>query len=343
MDPSQLQDDKANDVHSLENSDGTPDDKEGGSTEVVVTKSEDGKVQTTDASGGKSAEAPATAASKESFLSRFWHKFNIYLLLFILVVIIAVASLVILTVKSRQKAQTSLTSQGLSQSTLQELANSDVTVGDAKQVLTVQSNAVFAGSVLVRSNLDIAGALKVGGALSLTSLSVSGSSQLSDTTVNNLTVGGALNLQGALSIKNGISVSGNSSFTGNVTTASLITGQLQINGDLNLTHHITAGGTIPSATRGTAVGGGGTVSLTGSDTAGSIAVNTGTSPPAGCFIDVVFSQKFSGTPHISVTPIGSSAADLNFYVNRTTAGFSICATNSAPASSTFGFDYIVFA
>ncbi len=343
MDPTQIQEDKSNDTHSLESTDDAAKvGKEAAPVEAATTTSEDGKTAVTDASGGTggAADGPAAKPPKEGFLKRLWHKFNVYLLLFILTFIVAVGAVAVLTIKGKQGAQTSIKSQGLSQSALDQLASSDVTVGDAKQILTVQSNAIFAGSVLVRSNLEIAGALKVGGQLTLSSLQVSGATQLSDVSLNNLTVAGALNLQGALTIKNGINVSGNSNFTGNVTTTSLTTGGLQLNGDLNLTHHITAGGTTPGASRGTAVGGGGTISLTGSDSAGSITVNTGTSPPAGCFVTVTFSQRFNSTPHISVTPIGSGSAGLNFYVDRTATGFSICGTNPAPANQSFGFDYI---
>jgi hypothetical protein len=82
------------------------------------------------------------------------------------------------------------------------------------------------------------------------------------------------------------------------------------------------------------------VSLSGSDTSGSITVNTGGSPPAGCFASVTFSQKFSSTPHVIITPVGSAAAGLQYYVNRSTTGFDICTANSAPSGQTFGFDYI---
>jgi cytoskeletal protein CcmA (bactofilin family) len=344
MDPSEIQEDKSNDSHSLENGGGDAGgpEKKGADApvEATVTKSEDGKTQTTDASGG-AAPDPVKAKKDESFIKKFWHKFNIYLVLFILVMILAVGVVVILTVKSKNDAQKTIGTTGLTQDALTQLANTDVTVGDAKQILTVQSNAVFAGSVLIRSNLEIAGALKVGGELALTSLKVSGQAQLNDTSVNNLTVAGTLTLQGVLTIKNGINVNGNSNFSGNVTTTSLTTGQLQLNGDLNLTHHVTAGGTIPAATRGTAVGGGGSINLSGSDTAGSISISTGAAPPAGCFVNVTFSQKFSGAPHVSIAPIGSTAGDLTYYVDRSTTGFSICSTTPAPANQTFGFDYVI--
>jgi cytoskeletal protein CcmA (bactofilin family) len=342
MDPSQVQEDKSNDVHSLESagSDDKSTDKSGGEN-AATTESDDGKTKVVDTTGGSGGDD--NKPKKESAIKRIWHRFNIYLMLFVLVVILAVGIVAIMTIKSKESAQDTIKGQGLSTDALKQLANSDVTVGDARQVLTVQSNAIFAGSVLIKSNMEVAGTLKVGAELSIPSLRVSGATQLSDTTVTNLTVSGTVNLQGALTLKNGINVSGNSNFSGNVTAGSVTTGALNLNGDLRLTHHITAGGTIPSATRGTAVGGGGTFNISGSDTSGSISIATGSSPPAGCFVSVTFSEKFTSTPHVVVTPIGSAAADLTYYVDRTTTGFSICTTNSAPAGQSFGFDYVVLA
>ncbi|HSX34614.1 MAG TPA: hypothetical protein VLF62_03135 [Candidatus Saccharimonadales bacterium] len=344
MDPTEIQSDKSNDSHSLEQSDGTdkktpPAESASGSLE---SDKKTGDPNITDATGGHGTDTGDKKPAKTNPLKRFWHKFNVYLMLFILVVVLAVGILVALTIKSNQQTKGQLDSENLSQEQLQQLANTDVTVGNNKQLLTVQANAVFAGSVLVRNSLEVAGSLKVGGALSLNSLTVTGSTQLSDTTTNNLTVSGALNVLGALALKNGISVSGNSNFTGNVTTASLTTGTLNLNGDLALTHHIAAGGPTPGISRGTATGSGGTVSLSGSDTSGSIAINTGGSPPAGCFATISFSQKFTSTPHVVITPVGSSAAGLQYYIERSTGSFSVCASNSAPASASFGFDYMAF-
>lgn len=337
MDPSETQQDKDNDAGAL--SKGGNSSSDDAPVEASTTTSEDGKSQVTDTTGG-GGEAPKP--KKDSPLKTFWRRFNIYLLLFIFVVAIAIAIVVFMTFKAKQDVNDAVKNQELTQDALKQLASTDVTVGDAKQVLTVQSNAVFAGSVLVKSALEVAGSLKVGGELSLSSLKVSGNSQLTDTSVNNLTVTGSLNIQGALQLKNGINVTGNSGFAGNVTTTSLTTGQLQLNGDLNVTSHISAGGPTPGASRGTAVGGGGTISLSGSDTAGTIAVNTGTSPPAGCFVTVNFSKRFNSTPHVNVTPIGVDAADLNYYVDRSTTGFSICTTNAASAGVNFAFDYVIF-
>lgn len=347
MDPSQVQADSSNDSHSLEQqtegSAKAAKEKEQAAEGDDKPKNDAGDTpNVTDATGG--GPGIPQAPPKKSPLKKIWEKFNIYLLLFLLVIVLAVGVLIVSIAKAKQNnaANNATKSQGLTQDDLKQLATTDVTVGNPKQVLTVQANAVFSGGVLVRSNLEVAGSLRVGGSLSLSDLSVSGITQLGDTQVNNLNVAGALNLTGALNIKNGLSVSGSTNFSGSLTATAITTGSLQLNGDLNLTHHITAGGTIPGISKGSAVGGGGTVSLSGSDTAGSITINTGGSPPAGCFATITFSQKFSSTPHVVVTPVNSGAAGLDFYITRSTAGFVLCSTNAAPGGETFGFDYMAF-
>jgi hypothetical protein len=116
---------------------------------------------------------------------------------------------------------------------------------------------------------------------------------------------------------------------------------LQLSGDLQITRHIDAGGGTPGKSDGTALGNGGTSSVSGTDTAGTVTINTGGSPSTGCFATITFTNRFSGTPHVVVTPVGSAAGGLNYYINRSASNFSICATNSAPAGQTFSFDYIV--
>ena len=271
-----------------------------------------------------------------------FQRFSVYLLLFALVIVIAAMVTVAAYLNSKSKAKSTLKSQTLSQSSLSQLANSDVTVGDAKQVLNVQSNAVFAGQVLIRSDLQVAGKLQVGGSLSLTGINVSDTAILGTAQVNkNLQVAGDTALQGGLTVLKNLSVNGGGTFNGPVSAPQITAGTLQLNGDLVLTHHITAGGVNPGRTNGNSLGGGGTASVSGSDTAGSITINTGSGPSAGCLITVTFGSKFNGTPHVVVTPIGAAAGGLGYYVTRSTASFTVCTTNAAPSGQTFGFDYIV--
>jgi cytoskeletal protein CcmA (bactofilin family) len=336
MDPSQKQADTSNDVHSLEHEGEDPP-----AAQQANAPAGSGEPAITDASADPSAkQAAPNPFPHRSFIKRLWDKLNVYLMLFIFVMVIAVGALVSLTIKGREQADQTASTQELSPDTLQQLANTDVTVGKPKQILTVQANAVFAGAALIRDNLEVAGALKLGGDLSLPNLLVSGTAKLNDVTATNLTVANSLNVMGTLALKSGISVSGQSNFNGGIVASSVTTGSLQLNGELKLTHHIAAGGTIPVIVKGTAVGGGGTVSLSGSDTSGSITINTGSAPPAGCFATITFSKTFTNTPHVIVTPVGSAAAGLDHYITRSSTQFVLCSANPAPPGQTFGFDYV---
>jgi len=275
--------------------------------------------------------------------SKLLSHFNLYLLGFMLLVVVAAVLAAVLYFHSKDKSSnTSISSQGLSQSTLNQLSNSDVTVGDAKQTLNVQSNAVFGGQVLIRSNLEVAGKLQIGSSLSLTGITVAGTSNFDQVQVGkNLSVAGDTALQGQLTVQKGINVNGGGTFNGAVSATTLTANSLQINGDLVLTHHISAGGSTPGRSTGGSLGSGGTASVSGSDTAGSITLNTGSGASAGCLITVNFTTKFNATPHVIVTPVGSAAGGLGFYINRSTTNFSVCTSNAPPSNATFGFDYMV--
>lgn len=283
---------------------------------------------------------PAPSGEHNSPLGRLRRRFaflNIYLLVFLLVLVVAaLASVIAYNASKRTASNTSISSQSLDQKALEQLANTDTNVGSSAQILNVQSNAVFAGKVLVRDTLEVAGQLQVGGSLSLADLKVSGDSNL-----QSLAVSGDTALQGSLAVQKNLSVNGNGSFGGTISAKQLTVGNLQLNGDLSLNHHITAGGSTPSRSNGSALGSGGTASLSGSDTSGSITVNTGGGPGAGCFITVTFATKFNSTPHVLITPVGSAAASLAYYVNRSTSNFSVCSAIAPPANTSFGFDYFI--
>jgi cytoskeletal protein CcmA (bactofilin family) len=337
MDPSKLQSDSDNDVHSLEGTDTVVEDGKNANTSATDSSSE-GNIH--DATHGN---APQQSA-KPPLFKRIWQKFNIYLLLFILIVVIAIGVSVIFYVKNRATNVSNkdvINSQNLSAQALKQLSNTSVNVGNSNQVLNIDSNAVFGSSVLIRSDLEVAGDIKIGGALQLPGITISGSSRLSQLSANDVSIAGTATVQGVFVAKKGLNVTGNSTIAGTLTASQIATSSLQLNGDLILTHHITAGGPIPGVGRGTALGSGGTTSVSGSDTSGSITINTGSSPAAGCFTTISFTTAFNNTPHVVVTPIGSDAAGLQYYVNRGTTSFSICTASPAPSGVTFGFDYIV--
>lgn len=299
---------------------------------------------TPDASAPSPADlAAAVYTAPKKTLRQKLARFNLYLLLFIFIIIIAIGVTVITYFASKKAGVTAvITSQTLDKKALDQLANSDATVGDPKQLLSVQSNAVFAGKVLVRDTLEVAGGIQVSGPVTLSGLTVNGKTNLDETQVSkNLAVAGDLAVQGGLSLQKAIQVNGGGTFNGPLSAPQITVTTLQINGDLILTHHLSAGGPSPSRTNGPGLGSGGTVSVSGSDTSGTVSINTGNGPPAGCFATVSFAQKYNSTPHILLTPVGSDAGGLNYYTTRSATGFSICDASTPPAGASFAFDYFV--
>ena len=290
---------------------------------------------------GSTASAPAPKTPKKgSFIERVTHKVNVYLILFILLLVIAGVVIAITYLASKKQDATKVDTQTLTSDTLKDLANNDVSVGQPKQVLSVQSNAVFAGRVLIRDRLEVAGPIQVGGALNVPGITVSGNSVFESIAVNKeLTVTGNIATQGQLSVQRGITSGGGGTFNGPVSAPAITTSNLQLNGNLNLTRHLAAGGPTPTRSNGSALGSGGTVAVSGSDIAGSVNVNTGSGAGAGCFVTVNFAQRYNNTPKVIVTPLGAAAGDIGMYINRSTTSFSICAAKAPASLSSFGFDY----
>lgn len=317
---------------SLEDQTTVVDPQAGAATEVK-----------TDSPEGSKNDKPAKPTRKRSLREKLLHQ-NIYLLLFVMLVLFSIVLSVAVYLQSKQGKvdNKGLTSQSLSPDSLKQLANSDVTVGDPKQVLTVQSNAIFAGQALIRGDLEVAGKLKVGSSLSLKGITVSGQSVFDELQITkNLSVAGNAAIQGQLTAQS-LAVTGSGTFGGTITAGNVATNSLTLNGTLRLTHHIVAGGATPSRSNGSALGGGGTASVSGSDSAGSVNINTGSSPPAGCFITVNFRTVYNSTPRVVISPVGSEAGKLQYYVNRTTSNFSICTASAPAGGKSLGFDYIIF-
>lgn len=321
---------------SAENDADALESPEGGAEQTAGASSADDGV--IDASSSKAA--PPT---KPGGLKGFLRRFNIYLLLFVFILLIAGALVLVAYFQGKKgSGPATVKTQTLTQNTLQQLANSDATVGNDQQVLNVQSSAVFAGKVLMRQDLELAGNLQIGGTVGLNDLTVTGTTQLGQAQINkNLSVAGDTAVQGATTIAKSLQVNGGGSFSGPITAPQITTSTLQLNGDLTLTHHIVIGGGTPGRSPGPALGGGGTASVSGSDTAGTVSINTGNSPAAGCFITVNFAQKFNTTPRVLLTPVGSAGGGLAYYVNRSSTSFSICDAAPPPAGSSFGFDYFI--
>lgn len=267
---------------------------------------------------------------------------NIYLLLFILILVIT-AGIIYVGIQRNKKADTATTinTQPLTKETLEQLKGSEAKVGDPKQTLSIESNAIFTGKVLFRDSIDVAGTIKVGGALSLPGITVSGEANFDQIQANKLSVAGDTNIQGQLTVQKNLSVTGGASFGGTISAPIIAAQGLQLSGDLQYNRHIDAGGGTPTRSNGGALGNGGTSSVSGTDSAGTVSINVGGGPPAGCFVTVTFTTGYNVTPHVVITPVGGGAAGLNYYIERSTSNFSICSTNAASAGSSFSFDYVI--
>ena len=256
--------------------------------------------------------------------------FDVYILGFVLLLMIA-GIIAYVAIQKNKPQNNNVPNQNINQSTLQQLNNNDVQVGSNAQTLNIQSNTIFAGNLLVKQDAQIAGTLKLGGALSLPSINVAGTAAFGQTTVT-----GNEGVSGTLTVSNGITINGNSTFNGNITANTVGVNSLQLNGDIQILHHITTGGGLPTASN---LVGGPTPGVSGSDTAGSVSVSySSNNQNGGCVASVKFVHAYSSTPNVVITEVGGISSPY-FVNNVSTSGFNICISGAAPAGS-YKFDYI---
>lgn len=269
---------------------------------------------------------------------------NPYLVMFILVVVLGVIITFIVNRVNETNDPASLTFQGseLDQQSIDDLLKAEQNIGTVEQTLTVAANAIFNGKILVKSDLDVAGSIRVGGPLNLPGITVAGTSDFDEVNVNNnLSILGSASIQQSLTVQGGANISGNVSVGGTISAGKISTEAMEFTGDLSLTKHIDTGGSVPRITSGTAVGSGGTVSISGNDIAGTVTANTGGVPPAGIMARVSFTRPYNSTPYVQVTPIGSASSTINYYVERDSSGFRIGTTSAPSGSTTYKFDYFI--
>lgn len=295
------------------------------------------------AAGGKPPKQP-------SAIKKLFKKVNLYFLIFIFIVVIAGAIAVVSFLNNKKVPKTpTIATQKLDQDTLNQLANTDVTVGGSGQTLTVQGNAIFAGQILAKSSLSVAGSIqansiKIATETNTAQLTVSGKSNLNDVQANTLQVANGATIQGSLTLQKDLNVGGTTSLSGPVTASQITVTNLILSGNatLQVPNHISFTGASPTRSINPApLGAGGTASVNGSDTAGTVSISTGNGTVAGCFITLTFNQKFTSTPRVIIGPVGAGAGLTQFYADPTLTGFSICTDNPAPTGQTFGYNYFV--
>ncbi len=288
--------------------------------------------------------APQLKQKQPSKIKRFFKKINVYLLIFVLLLVVTGVVTAVYYINSQKTpTKAGVSSQNLTSDALQKLANTDASVGSTAQTLTIQGNAIINGQTLMRNNLNVAGELQTSGSIKAPNLTISGTSTLGSTQINTLQVASNTAIQGSTSLRD-LSVSGSASFGGAVTASQITTTRLILSGNasLEVANHIGFTGPTPSRSlNGGALGGGGSASIAGSDTTGTVNINTGNSPTAGCFVRITFNQRFANQPHVIISPVGAGAGRTQYYVDRDQTGFSICAATAAPSNQSFAFDYFV--
>lgn len=296
------------------------------------------------AAKGVDTDENLVPVKKVSAFKRVMKKINVYFLIFFLLLVVAGVITVVNFINSQKEPEVpSLATQELTEDTLQELANTDASVGDISQTLTIQGNAIIAGQTLMRGDLNVAGNIQSGGSIQGPSLTISGSASLGQAQINTLQVASTLAVNGATTLAD-LNVAGTSSFNGAVTASQLTVSRLVIsgNGVLEIPNHIGFTGATPgiAANSGT-LGNGGSASASGSDTAGTVNINTGNNPAAGCFARLTFRAAYTTQPKVIISPVGPGASQTQYYVDKNTTGFSVCTTNAAPANQQFSFDYFI--
>lgn len=242
----------------------------------------------------------------------------------------------------------------ISSDVLNSLGVSKATIGNAGTELVVGPNASFNGTVTVKDSVNIAGQLNLNnkitaadasltklsaGETSITELNVNGNATISNLNLReNLIVVGSSQLQGPttisglLTINNGLNVSGNLSVGGTLSMGVFQTNLLVVGGK------ITTRGYAPSVSKGDILALTDTVSISGNDIAGTVAVNIGAGTRSnGIVAYISFVNQYDTTPHVIITAVGPGASDV--YVNRDAGGFSIGV--SSIGAGGHAFDYII--
>jgi hypothetical protein len=159
--------------------------------------------------------------------------------------------------------------------------------------------------------------------------------------LNDLTVGGTANLSD-LNVS-GATTMNDLTVTGSATIANLtVTGSAQFSGNITIGGHIITAGGQPTAQNQGAVGTGASVAVDGTDTTGTITINTGSNPTAGDLAKILFSKTYGQAPHVVLSPSNDKAAGLHFYKGSTSAtDFMLNALDSPAPNTTYTFDYMI--
>jgi len=276
-------------------------------------------------------------------------RFRVYVLILLLLAIVGIIFVVVSSLNGKKTPPPpSVSSQPLSQTQLKKLASS--TTSSNGQTLTVRGDATLNGQVLIRNNLGVAGTIQLGSGLNVPKITDTNTSSFGSAQASTLQIATSSTFQGVATFQDGINMNGNTAFNaatiGTLTATNIVmSGSMQI----EVPGHLAFTGAFPGRTINFGVlGNGGSASLNGSDTSGTVSINTGNNPTAGCFISIIFNIPFTTTPNILLGPIGLGAGatqhNTEIITNSTSGlvtGFKICTANTPLPNQAFGFSYFI--
>ncbi len=323
------------------------------------------KVQSDEKSSASDADTPSvnrTSLRPRRNTYRPSHKATFVGLAVVAVILAINAGIIVYLMNSQGKSNTKGT-QGevtISSDVLDTLGVSRNPVGNSSSELVVSPNSTFNGKVTVGGDVSISGLLKLNskftandasltklqaGDTTLSQVNISGDGTVSNMNVRkDLIVAGSTNLQGAvtigqlLTVNNSVNIMGNLAIGGTLSARAFQASSLVSDTTLTIGGHIITRGSAPGLSKGEALAVTDTVSNSGNDASGTIAVNIGAGPDrSGIVAYVSFVNQYSNMPHVIITAVGSGARDI--YVNRSQGGFSIGV--SSISTGGHAFDYIV--
>ncbi|MDB5186951.1 MAG: hypothetical protein JWM07_423 [Candidatus Saccharibacteria bacterium] len=318
------------------------------------------------ASSDTAAAKPKLATRNRHTTYRPSHKAT-FAGLSVVVAVLAINAGIITFVVKGQAEDTNSAAQGevtISPGVLNSLGVSRNPVGNSSTELVVNPNSRFNGDVVIGSDVSVAGELKLNskftandaslakleaGDTSLSQLNVNGDGTVTNMNLRrDLAVVGATRLQGPvtvsqlMTVNNNLNVSGSLAVGGTLSARSFQASSLVSDTTLTIGGHIITRGAAISVGRGAALSGADTVSISGNDAAGTVAVNLGSNASrSGVIANVAFRQNYGSTPRVVVTAVGGPVDDL--YISRNPGGFSIGVRSitSGLSGAGYAFDYMV--
>lgn len=257
----------------------------------------------------------------------FGHGKQVLTVIVILLLLIAAGLIGSFIAKKTTKSTNTVVvnTQSLDSGTLNKLTQQLNGKSQVSQQLTISPSTLFKNDVNVQNNLSVKGTSNLQGAV---------------------TTGGNLTVNGSLTATNGASVGGNLTVNGKITAASLSVGSitlstLSLSGNLTVGGHIITVGTPPNITASVAAAGG-TASISGNDSSGTITITTGgRTPIAGEMAIITFRTSYQLAPRVLLTPLNAEAASVEPFVTENSTFFTVRSAATPAASTIYSFNYLV--